>query len=128
MRGKKLCEVLTAEEIRRKTEAAEEPEPEPAPARRPIQEPYGITPPPQAGLVAKISGLRSRVARYVKRAALLAVILTLILIMHASDPVRIRVASLIGTTGGSPLVQTTSTAVPFAVVVAVAVTWFMEVG
>ncbi len=123
MRGKKLTDVLTAEEIRKKTEVAE-----PEPARREIQEPYGLAPPPPSGLASKMSGMRSRVARYVKRAAILAVILTLILILHASDPVRIRVASLLGTTGGSKLAQTTSTAVPFAVVLAVAVTWFMDVG
>jgi hypothetical protein len=124
MRGKRLTEVLTAEEIRKKTEPIEEH----APAQR-ISEPYGLPPPPEKpGFVAKMSGLRSRVAKYVKRAAILALILTIVLIAHASDPVRIRVASLLGTTASSPLVQTTSTAIPFAVVIAVAVTWFMEAG
>ncbi len=123
MRGKKLSEVLTPEEIRKKTE----------PVKEQITEPYGLAPPgspppEKPGFVAKITGLRTRIARYVKRAAILAIILTLVLIAHASDPVRIRVASLLGTTGSSPMVQTTSTAIPFAVVIAVAVTWFMDAG
>lgn len=118
MRGKRLSEVLTPEEIRKKTEPVQQ-----------VAEPYGLAPPPEKpGFVAKITGLRTRVAKYVKRAAILALILTLVLIAHASDTVRIRVASLLGTTGSSPMVQTTSTAIPFAVVIAVAVTWFMEAG
>ena len=136
MRGKKLSEVLTADEIRKKT--AE-------------HEPYGIAPPPEhthpipqpipqvqiqplqphqqvSGFVAKISSLRSRIAKYVKRAAILAVFIAFVLVVHSLDPVRVRVASLLGTTSGSPLVQSTSTAIPFAVVVAVVVAWFMEAG
>jgi hypothetical protein len=132
MRGKKLTEVLTAEEIRKKTEQIDEPVPVHAPAamaQQRISEPYGLPPPPEKpGFVAKMSGLRSRVAKYLKRAAILALILTIVLVAHASDPVRIRVASLLGTTASSPLVQTASTAIPFAVVIAVAVTWFMEAG
>ncbi len=148
MRGKKLTEVLTAEEIRKKTE----------------HEPYGLAPPPEQrpqvvptyqpqvaptyqpqqqvqqqqqqqvpqqqeqGFVAKMTSLRSRVAKYVKRAAILAIFIAIVLVVHSLDPVRVRVASLLGTTSGSPLLQSTSTAIPFAVVVAVAVTWFMEVG
>jgi hypothetical protein len=132
MRGKKLTEVLTAEEIRKKTEPIDEPVLAQAPAAmapQRISEPYGLPPPPEKpGFVAKMSGLRSRVAKYLKRAAILALILTIVLVAHASDPVRIRVASLLGTTASSPLVQTASTAIPFAVVIAVAVTWFMEAG
>ena len=149
MRGKKLTEVLTADEIRKKTE----------------HEPYGLAPPPEQrpqvvptyqpqvptyhpqqqvqqqqqqvpqqpqqqeqGFVAKMTSLRSRVAKYVKRAAILAIFIAIVLVVHSLDPVRVRVASLLGTTSGSPLLQSTSTAIPFAVVVAVAVTWFMEVG
>jgi hypothetical protein len=151
MRGKKLTEVLTADEIRKKTE----------------HEPYGLAPPPEQrppvvptyqpqvaptyqpqqqqqqvqqqqqqvpqqqqeqGFVAKMTSLRSRVAKYVKRAAILAIFIAIVLVVHSLDPVRVRVASLLGTTSGSPLLQSTSTAIPFAVVVAIAVTWFMEVG
>ena len=129
MRGKKLTEVLTAEEIRKKTEPIDEPVLMAPAAPQRISEPYGLPPPPEKpGFVAKMSGLRSRVAKYLKRAAILALILTIVLVAHASDPVRIRVASLLGTTASSPLVQTASTAIPFAVVIAVAVTWFMEAG
>jgi hypothetical protein len=82
----------------------------------------------EQGFVAKMTSLRSRVAKYVKRAAILAIFIAIVLVVHSLDPVRVRVASLLGTTSGSPLLQSTSTAIPFAVVVAVAVTWFMEVG
>ena len=169
MRGKKLTEVLTPDEIRKKTDH----EPyglAPPPDHRPqgpqvsqgpvptyqyqqgpqvSQGPQGPQGPPQyqyqyehqvpqgppgqhqgqvTGFVAKMTSLRSRVAKYVKRAAILALFIAIVLVVHSLDPVRVRVASLLGTTSGSPLLQSTSTAIPFAVVVAVAVTWFMEVG
>ena len=149
MRGKKLTEVLTADEIRKKTEhepygLAPPPEqrpqvvptyqPQVAPTYQPqqqqIQQQHPQVPQQQQeqGFVAKMTSLRSRVAKYVKRAAILAIFIAIVLVVHSLDPVRVRVASLLGTTSGSPLLQSTSTAIPFAVVVAVAVTWFMEVG
>lgn len=155
MRGKKLTEVLTADEIRKKTEHEPyglAPPPEQRPQVVPMYQPHVVpTYQPQQqqqvqqqqqqqqqvpqqpqqqeqGFVAKMTSLRSRVAKYVKRAAILAIFIAIVLVVHSLDPVRVRVASLLGTTSGSPLLQSTSTAIPFAVVVAVAVTWFMEVG
>jgi preprotein translocase subunit SecF len=151
MRGKKLTEVLTADEIRKKTEHEPyglAPPPEQRPQVVPTYQPQVVptyqpqqqqqqqqqqvqqqVPPQQEqGFVAKMTSLRSRVAKYVKRAAILAIFIAIVLVVHSLDPVRVRVASLLGTTSGSPLLQSTSTAIPFAVVVAVAVTWFMEVG
>jgi hypothetical protein len=151
MRGKKLTEVLTADEIRKKTEhepygLAPPPEQRPpvVPTYQPqvvptyqqqqqqvqqqVQQQQQVQPQQEQGFVAKMTSLRSRVAKYVKRAAILAIFIAIVLVVHSLDPVRVRVASLLGTTSGSPLLQSTSTAIPFAVVVAVAVTWFMEVG
>jgi hypothetical protein len=109
MRGKKISELLSSEELRRKR------------TRRAHAEP--TTPPVHEALADRVGGALGKLARYLRRLAVAVALTALMFVVHRSQSFHAAATVFLNTAGHSELVRSLSTALPLSVVTALVTMW-----
>ena len=108
MRGKKISELLSSEELRRKrTRRAPEP----------------TTPPVHEALADRVGGALGKLARYLRRLAVAVALTALMFVVHRSQSFHAAATVFLNTAGHSELVRSISTALPLSIVTALVTVW-----
>ena len=115
-----MDELLSQEELHRKRDA-------------PLVDAYVAPPRDDANLnanaktdvLSRIWDAKSTVLTFLRRLLLCFVVVTVALVVHMQQGLRVRVAALVGTTSSSAGIQLVTTALPLSAVSAVLIAWFV---